>query len=216
MLPCSASSHYSPTAPATHIEGASTRWKIFPTTTSWACGRSARSGSPVVARCWRLVEQAEAGYFSSELESLLHVEVKGCLLKLVQQQRVAREKLFGRFLYCSATASRRKLQLAARRVWEAEPALGAPLVEPELMPDELKAAIILFFTVLDEKQRRLYAGLEALKIGHGGDRQVGELLGLDVATVARGRRELLAQDVEVERTRRTGGGRKRLEKKRQK
>ena len=105
--------------------------------------------------------------------------------------------------------------MAARRLWEAEPPLGGPLIEAEVMPDELKAAIILFFTLLDEKQRRLYAGLEALKIGHGGDRRVAELLGLDVGTVARGREELLSQDVQVERTRRSGAGRKRLEKKRQ-
>lgn len=168
----------------------------------------------LLATAEALVEEAEAGYFSTELESLLHVEVKDCLLKLVREQRIAREKLFGRYLYCSARSSRRKDQIAARRIWEAEPSLGGPLIEPEVMPDELKAAIILFFTLLDEKQRRLYAGLEALKIGHGGDRRVAELLGLDVGTVARGREELLAQDVEVERTRRSGGGRKRLEKKR--
>ena len=82
------------------------------------------------------------------------------------------------------------------------------------MPDELKAAIILFFSLLDEKQRRLYAGLEALKIGHGGDQRVADLLGLDVGTVARGRRDLVEQDTEVERIRRSGGGRKRVEKKR--
>ena len=169
----------------------------------------------LLATAQALVEEAEAGYFSSELETLLHVEVKGCLLKLVREQRIAREKLFGRYLYCSASASRRKQQMVARRLWEAEPALGGPLIEPEVMPGELKAAIILFFTLLDEKQRRLYAGLEALKIGHGGDRRVAELLGLDVGTVARGREELLSQDVEVERTRRSGAGRKRLEKKRQ-
>jgi len=168
----------------------------------------------LLATAQALVEEAEAGYFATELESLLHVEVKGCLLKLVREQRIAREKLFGRYLYCCATASRRRDQVMARRLWEAEPTLGGPLIEPEIMPDELKAAIILFFTLLDEKQRRLYAGLEALKIGHGGDRRVAELLGLDVGTVARGREELLAQDVEVERTRRSGAGRKRLEKKR--
>ena len=82
--------------------------------------------------------------------------------------------------------------------------------EPAILPDELRAAIVLFFSILDEKQRRLYAGLEALKSGHA------ELLGLDVGTVARGRRELLEQDIEVERVRATGGGRKPVEKKRRK
>ena len=52
-----------------------------------------------------------------------------------------------------------------------------------------EAGIILFFSLLDERERRVYAGLESLKLGYGGDRQMAEILGLDVSTVARGRRE---------------------------
>ncbi len=85
-----------------------------------------------------------------------------------------------------------------------------------IMPDEMRAAIVLFFSLLDEKQRRLYAGLESLKTGRGGDTQIADLLGLQVGTVARGRQDLLQQDVEVERVRRAGGGRKALEKGRRK
>ena len=77
-------------------------------------------------------------------------------------------------------------------------------------------AIILFFSMLDEKLRRLYAGLEALKTGRGGDARIAKLLGLDSTTVARGRRELLDQDVEVEHVRRSGAGRRSMEKKRRK
>ena len=36
------------------------------------------------------------------------------------------------------------------------------------MPEELRAAIVLFASLLDERQRRLLAGLEALKCGWGG------------------------------------------------
>lgn len=85
--------------------------------------------------------------------------------------------------------------------------------DTELMPDELRAAIVLFFSFLDEQQRRLYAGLEALKTGRGGDGRIAELLGVDVGTVARGRRELLAQDVQADRGRRARGGRPALGKK---
>jgi hypothetical protein len=81
------------------------------------------------------------------------------------------------------------------------------------MPDELKAAIVLFFTLLDEQQRRLYAGLESLKLGHGGDQRIADLLGLDRGTVAKGREALLEQDVKIDRIRRHGGGRKPTEKK---
>ena len=67
--------------------------------------------------------------------------------------------------------------------------------------------------MLDEEQRRLFAGLESIKLGHGGDRIVAEFLGLDPHTVARGRQQLLDQKVMLGRTRPSGGGRKPVEKK---
>jgi hypothetical protein len=164
------------------------------------------------------VDASEAGYFASELDALLHVPVKNALRKLDSEGQISREQVGGRYLYCSADASLRKQQLRARHVYEAE-AVAAPLpIGPgvKLLPDELKAAIILFFSLLDEQQRRLYAGLESLKLGYGGDRKIAELLGLDVGTVARGRQQLLDQDVEIERVRKAGGGRSSLEKKRRK
>lgn len=163
-----------------------------------------------------LVAASEAGYFASELENVLHVEAKFPLSKLVREGRLAREKVSGRYLYLSRERSVRKQQLAARQIHEATPSrlgLGGGV---RVLPEELKAAIVLFHSLLDEKQRRLYAGLESLKIGHGGDRQIAELLEMDPGTIARGRTELLARDVEVERVRRKGGGRKPVEKKRQK
>jgi hypothetical protein len=86
----------------------------------------------------------------------------------------------------------------------------------QVAEEELKASILLFYSLLDEQQRRLYAGLESLKLGRGGDRQLADFLELDPHTVARGRQQLLAQDVEVERARKAGGGRKPVEKKRPK
>lgn len=164
------------------------------------------------------VADAEAGYFAGELEVLLHVCVKDALRNLVGEGRIARETVAGKYLYCAADPVLRTEQLRARQVYEAEAAQAPLPVGPgvRVVPDELKAAIVLFFSLLDEKQRRLYAGLEALKLGHGGERKVAELLGLDVGTVARGRQQLLDRDVELERVRRVGGGRPSLEKKRQK
>jgi hypothetical protein len=52
-----------------------------------------------------------------------------------------------------------------------------------------------------------------MKLGHGGDSIVAEFLDLDPHTVARSRQQLLDQDVTSGRIRRTGGGRKRVEKK---
>ncbi len=160
------------------------------------------------------VETAELGYFVDELDNLLHVGTKDALRKLVRDARLTRKEVAARFLYCAADASRRRQQLLGRRALLAEPGVAGPLPETAIMPEELRAAIVLFFSLLDEKQRRLYAGLEALKTGHGGDARIASLFGLDPGTVARGRRELLAQDVEVGRVRKAGAGRKSTEKKR--
>lgn len=103
-------------------------------------------------------------------------------------------------------------QIHLRREAEEELVIGVESVARELLYHELKAAIILFFSVLDEKQRRLYAGLESLMCGYGGDSKVASLLGLNEHTVAKGRAEILQRDVELERVRRQGGGRKTTEK----
>jgi len=164
--------------------------------------------------CEVLVNEAEAGYFTEELEATLHVGVKDALRKLAAEGRIAREKVSGRFLHVSANSTSRRPQLRARQVRMAAPGdLFSFGGGARVLPDELKAAIVLFFAMLDEKQRRLYAGLESLKLGHGGDQRIAELLGLDPGTVARGRRQLLSLDVETERVRRKGGGRPSSEKK---
>ena len=158
------------------------------------------------------VENAASGCFVEELDNLLHTATKEPLLKLVQQQRVTRQPVGGLYLYCSSKAARRERQLLARRVGEANPPLTASPIAAELVPDEMKAAIVLFFSMLDEKQRRLYAGLESLKLGYGGDQRIAAFLGMDPHTVAKGRRELVEQDFAVDRIRKAGGGRKPVEK----
>jgi len=161
-----------------------------------------------------LVESSEVGHYSNELESLVQVGVRETLLRLVRRGSLHREKYSRMHLYCSPDPEKRKRQTAMRRARESEPAEGRlPMGK---VRDELKAAIVLFFCLLDEKQRRLFAGLESLKWGYGGDRKVARLLGLHEETVARGRRQILSRDVEVDRARKAGGGRKPVEKKRRK
>ena len=160
------------------------------------------------------VQSAQAGYFARELEALLHVSVKEALLKLVSQRRLTRERIGGLFLYCSAKPAQRKQQLLVRRLYQAQPRWpgGAPV--PDAVSAEAKAALLLFFSVLDEQQRRLYAGLQSPLLGPGGDQQLADLLGLDPHTVAKGRQQLLDRDVQLERIRRAGAGRQPVEKKR--
>ena len=70
--------------------------------------------------------------------------------------------------------------------------------------------INLFMSRLDEQQRRWYAALEANRLGHGGNKLISQITGLDLNTIRRGRRELSnnLQDRPINRVRVLGGGRK--------
>jgi len=161
--------------------------------------------------CW--VQQAEAGFTAAELRSQLHVEVKTTLLRLYRRQQIHREKLGGVYVYLAAQPGQRQRQRMCRLNRPLPEALEAGSLSLAAS-QELRAAIILFFSLLDERQRRLYAGLESFKLGHGGDRQIAQLLDLDAHTVGRGRRQLLGGEVQPGQVRRPGGGRVPVEKKR--
>lgn len=83
----------------------------------------------------------------------------------------------------------------------------------EFLFEKGETLVELFLSLLDEKQRRLYAGLESIKQGHGGGKKIARLFGLDVHTVAKGGKELWSGEMELDKVRRGGGGRKSLEKK---
>jgi hypothetical protein len=172
----------------------------------WGCRGAwfSRQGT-LLATAQSLVGEAPAGYFAHELEARLHVSVKDALRQLVNEGRLDRQRMGPLYLYTAADRVRRQEQWAVRQ---------AHVEARDPREEQLRAAIALFYSLLDEQQRRLYAGLESARRGHGGDRQMAQWLGLDVETVARGRRELLAGEVERERIRRVGGGRPRAEKKR--
>lgn len=163
-----------------------------------------------------LVKQAEAGCFARELEEILDVRAKDALLQLVRKKQLIRKRVAGRYLYCSADSQRGRQQIRARTIIEESPRRISTLRPASSLSNDLQPALALFVCVLDEKQRRLYAGLESLKSGHGGDGELSQLLGMDAKTIARGRQELLAGEVEFERVRRPGAGRKPVEKKLQK
>ena len=150
------------------------------------------------------VHQAPVGTHANELEASLHIPVKDVLRQLTQAGRIHRSEHEGLYLYTSASRKERQQQLAARSALEQTGSQEHQAVQ---------AAIVLFYSLLDEQQRRLFAGLESLKLGHGGDRKLAQLLGLGEDTVARGRRELIDKEVLTQRVRRSGGGRQKVEKK---
>lgn len=73
----------------------------------------------------------------------------------------------------------------------------------------------LLLSRLSEPERRWYAAVEANRLGHGGERRVAEITGLDEQTIRRGRRELAGglAAAPVKRQRWPGGGRPAVEKK---
>ena len=162
------------------------------------------SHGTLISTLRHFVDESHSGYFADELRQLLGVSVKEALLRLVAKGQVSRQKVTNRYLYCSAQSTTGKQQLVSRKLMD--------LAQQELS-DQAKAAIIIFLSLLDEKQRRLYAGVEALKYGLGGDKWIAGVLGMHPQTVARGRRELLAGELELDRARKVGGGRKPVEKK---
>ncbi|AUY53485.1 ISAzo13 family transposase [Streptomyces sp. CB01881] len=80
---------------------------------------------------------------------------------------------------------------------------------PEAAIDPLAAKFQAVFPHLDERQRRLVMGAEALSLGHGGIRVVARAAGVREGTVSRGAAELEAGEAPLGRVRRPGGGRKR-------
>jgi hypothetical protein len=90
------------------------------------------------------------------------------------------------------------------------------LTSAETPTKEQHRLMIRFFQGLGEKQRRLFAAMEARKIGHGGLRRLALITGLHVQTIRRGLRELdnPAPERVPPRVRRVGGGRPHVEKKR--
>jgi len=67
---------------------------------------------------------------------------------------------------------------------------------------------------LSERDKRRYAGVEALKLGRGGVIYIAKLLGISRKTVRTGRKEIVGlSDVEKQnkRIRKEGGGRKRYD-----
>lgn len=161
-----------------------------------------------------LVRSSEAGYTASELKEVLQVKTKHALTQLVRSGRIQREPFESVYVYLSEEDPIADRQRKARKAHLKNSFASVVIVNPDLAVEEAKATILLFCSMLNERQRRLYAGLESLKLGHGGDAHIASLLGMDPHTVARGRQELMSGELTHDRVRAEGGGRLLQEKKR--
>ena len=113
----------------------------------------------LAATLTRLVERSDEGLSAKEIHELLGINPNAALLALLSQKKITREKILGVFVYFSlANATRKKQELHRKGSVDR---IDAIRLVPEILLNELKAAIILFYSTLDEQQRRLYAGLES-------------------------------------------------------
>jgi hypothetical protein len=158
-----------------------------------------------------LVERSETGYFASELQALLQVRVHNALAQLYGAKLLERDQHADQYLYISPTSGVGQLEKRHAAMQQTQTS-EAPAVEQ--MPGELGESVRLLLSVLNEKQRRLYLGLESIKLGHGGDTTISRMTGVNVKTIARGRRQLQAGHITMDRIREVGAGRPSIKKKR--
>lgn len=77
--------------------------------------------------------------------------------------------------------------------------------------DNLKSKWLQIYPYLDERSRRIWAGIEAQQIGRGGKTLVQAATGMDWKTIEKGVQEASSKDAVEQRLRRKGGGRKSLQ-----
>jgi hypothetical protein len=163
------------------------------------------------------IHDSEAGYTATELKDVLHVKTKHALTQLYRSGRIQRDRFFDSvYVYLSIEDPIADRQRKARKIHHKRSSASLIVANPDLAGEEAKAIILLFCSMLDERQRRMYAGLESLKLGYGGDTHIASLLGMDPQTVAKGRNELMGGKLDNGRVREKGGGRLAQEKKRPK
>jgi hypothetical protein len=153
-----------------------------------------------------LVNYSTSGYFASELKQILKVFVHNELKKLHQRDKLKRKQIGREFLYLSNVAGNTQLQ---QRKEQIQYAVSTDLTSSRAEKNRFdeKEHLLAFLSVLNEKQRRLFLGYESLRLGYGGDKTISKLSGIDARTIAKGRQELLAHDISIDRVRDFGAGR---------
>ena len=153
-----------------------------------------------------MVHGSEAGYTASELKDVLHVKTKHALTQLARSGRLQREQFDSVYPYLSGESQVADRQRKARKVHLKCSTDSLIVVNPDIAAERSQSHYSSFLQYADEPQRRLYAGLESLKLGHGGDAHIASLLGMNPHTVALGRQELIGGDLSRDRVRAEGGG----------
>ncbi len=158
-----------------------------------------------------LIDSAENGYFASELKKILIVRLQDPLFKLYSSQKIVRQQIGGEYLYLSPDKWQDQLDKRKQLIEANEREKGLYFESGFDLP-EVRSCLQIFLSTLNEKQRRLYVGFESMKLGRGGDVIFSRITGMNVKTIARGRKELLSHDITPDRVRRKGAGRHSVKK----
>jgi len=157
----------------------------------------------------QLIKKSDDGRFARELHAIVKTPVQQPLATLTQRKVLKRDHFGVQYLYVwpGLAGKQRRRRRSHAGVYASDMAASDEAWE------NLCTAMQTLMSVLNEKQRRLYLGLESIRLGSGGDNRIAAIAGADPKTVAKGRRELLSRGVNVEQIRETGGGRPPLKKK---
>jgi hypothetical protein len=149
------------------------------------------------------INSSKHGLTSSELVELLHVPVFNTVLDLYKTQKIDRKQIGKEYIYLSKESGGSQFHLRQEEIKSKNTVV---------VKDGTDKFLVLFMSLLNEKQQRLFAGYESLKHGYGGDKKIANQTGLNVKTVSQGRRELLNKDIDITRIRKAGAGRPSLKK----
>ena len=146
-----------------------------------------------------VLQESLSGYTANELKEIFKIPVYNTVLNLYKEKAIKRKQLGHEYVYFSVSSY--ALQLQQRRSQAADHDCS-----------EYDESLRLFISILNEKQRRWFAGLQSLETGYGGDKIIAQKSGLDVKTVAKGRKELEAKSISTNRIRKAGAGRPSIKK----
>jgi len=143
-----------------------------------------------------LVEHSMQGYFASELQSLLQVRVHNSLACLYEAKRLNRDQLADQYQYLSLSVGKDELERRYERIRQTPKRESSQIEE---IPENRRKSMHWLLTVLNEKQRGLYLGLQSIRIGYAGDQKISLITGVNIKTIAHGRRQLLARKITADR-----------------
>lgn len=149
------------------------------------------------------IDKSIIGFTCYELEEFLRIPVHNTVLDLWKNSKINREQIAKEYIYLSVEKGDTQFDLRKQYITS----------ENSMVPIEATDEYLaLFMSLLNEKQQRLFAGYESMKLGYGGDEKISQKTGLNVKTVSRGRKELLSKNIDIGRIRKKSAGRPSLKK----